>query len=187
MPTGSCLNPLYDEMTMSDWPREVHAELRTALVRQVGYVPDAGLSDLIGRCRADADMVAVGLTTEEEGVGLAIGAWLGGDRTVLLMQSSGIGNCINAFAALRICRVPLLLVVSMRGDWGETNPWQVPMGQTAEQHLETAGIVVHRADVGGDVAPTVKAGAQMAFESHEAVAILISQRVLGAKLFVDKL
>lgn len=174
-------------MAMTDWPREVHAELRAASVRQVGYVPDAGLSDLIAHCRADSDMVGVGLTTEEEGVGLAIGAWLGGDRTALLMQSSGVGNCINAFAALQVCRVPLLLVVTMRGDWGETNPWQVPMGQTAEQHLETAGIVVHRADVGDDVAPIVKAAAQMAFESLEAVAILISQRVLGAKLFVGKL
>ena len=173
-------------MTVTDWSSEVHAALRAASVRQLGYVPDAGLARLIAHCRNDARIVDVCLTTEQEGVGMAIGAWLGGDRTALLMQSSGVGNCINAFTALRVCRVPLLLVVTMRGEWGETNPWQVPMGQNAAAHLRSAGLIVHGADAADDVAPTVAAAAQMAFESLEAVAVLIAQRVVGAKRFVDE-
>jgi hypothetical protein len=68
------------------------------------------------------------LTTEEEGIALAAGAWLGGQRAVLLMQSSGVGNCINMLSLPVNCRMPFLTLVTMRGEWGEFNPWQVPMG-----------------------------------------------------------
>ena len=81
-----------------DWPAEVHCELAAAGVRVVGYVPDAGHKRLIELCRADRKMRAVPLTTEEEGIGLACGAWLGGERSVLLMQSSGVGNLINVLS-----------------------------------------------------------------------------------------
>ena len=106
--------------------------------------------------RATPHITEVLLASEEEGVGLAIGAWLGGERTALLMQSSGVGNCINAFAALRTCGVPLLMIVTMRGEWGETNPWQVPMGQTAKRHLETANVITHAVSAADEVAPTVR-------------------------------
>ena len=172
-------------MNTDDWPSRVHEALQTASISQIGFVPDAGLSQLIKHCQGDPTISDVLLTSEEEGVGLAIGAWLGGDRTALLMQSSGVGNCINAFAALRSCRVPLLMIITMRGEWGETNPWQIPLGQTAQRHLETAGVVTHAVRAASDVAPTVAAAAQMAFESVAAVADLISQRVIGAKLFED--
>ncbi len=95
----------------------------------MGYVPDAGHKRLIELCQADARMRSVVLSTEEEGIGLAAGAWLGGQRSVLLMQSSGVGNIINALAMVRECRFPLLVLVTMRGENGEFNPWQVPMGQ----------------------------------------------------------
>jgi len=169
--------------TLVDWPARVHATLQAAAVRQVGFVPDAGLTELIEHCQTDPGISDVLLATEEEGVALAIGAWLGGDRAALLMQSSGVGNCINAFAALRTCRVPLLMIVTMRGDWGETNPWQIPLGQSAQRHLELADIITHKVSAVEDVAPAVGAATQMAFESSEAVAVLISQRVIGAKTF----
>ncbi|MDA0261869.1 MAG: thiamine pyrophosphate-binding protein [Proteobacteria bacterium] len=166
-----------------DWPSKVHDALQTAGIRQVGFVPDAGLKELIEHCQRDKAMTDVLLATEEEGIGLAIGCWLGGERPALLMQSSGVGNCINAFAALRTCRVPLLVIVTMRGEWGETNPWQIPMGQTAADHLKLAGIAVHEVLAAESIAPTVAAAAQMAFSSNEGVAVLISQRVIGAKTF----
>ena len=172
-------------MPINDWPWRVHATLQAAAVRQVGFVPDAGLTELIEHCQNDPTIADVLLATEEEGVGLAIGAWLGGDRTALMMQSSGVGNCINAFAALRTCRVPLLVIVTMRGDWGETNPWQIPLGQSAQRHLELADIITHKVNAADEVAPVVGAAAQMAFESNAAVAVLISQRVIGAKAFDD--
>src|SRR6266849_11027116 len=112
-----------------DGPHEVHHELAAAGVRLVGYVPDAGHKRLIELCQADAAMRAVVLSTEEEGIGLAAGAWLGGEKSVLLMQSSGVGNVINAAGLLKTCRLPLVMIVTMRGEAGEFNSWQVPMGQ----------------------------------------------------------
>ncbi|MGB8017408.1 MAG: thiamine pyrophosphate-binding protein, partial [Pseudolabrys sp.] len=78
-----------------DWPDRLFETLKRGGIRQVAYVPDAGHARLIDRCRADDEIRDVALTTEEEGVALAAGAWLGGDRAALLMQSSGVGNCIN--------------------------------------------------------------------------------------------
>jgi len=104
------------------WPDLIHRVLRGQRVRQVAYVPDFGHARLIDLVRADRQMRAVSLTTEEEGVALALGAWLGGERSVLLLQSSGVGNCINMLGIINECRVPLLMLVTMRGEWGEFNP-----------------------------------------------------------------
>ncbi len=171
--------------TAIDWPGDVFRALKAAAVRQVGYVPDAGHTRLIELCQADDTMVAVPLTTEEEGVALLAGAWLGGARGVLLMQSSGVGNCINMLSLTRTCRFPLLTLVTMRGQWGEYNPWQLPMGQTAGPALEFAGVIVERADDPARLGETVAAAATMAFESQAAVAILLAQRLIGAKAFED--
>src|SRR5216110_3668915 len=119
-----------------DWPQEVHRALSVAQVRVVGYVPDAGHSRLIELCQGDRKMLSVALTTEEEGIGLAAGAWLGGQRSVLLMQSSGVGNCVNMLSLIRACRFPMLMLVTMRGEWEEFNPWQVPMGSIVEPTLK---------------------------------------------------
>ena len=168
-----------------DWPAEIHAALKSAEVRQVGYVPDAGHAQLIKRCAADAAMRMVPLTTEEEGIGLAAGAWLGGERAVLLMQSSGVGNCINALAMIETCGFPFLALVTMRGEFGEFNPWQVPMGQATPQVLEAASVIVHRVDEPARVGETVAGAARLAFMSCRAVAVLLSQRLVGAKSFAE--
>ena len=118
-----------------NWPDAIFDTLKSGRIVQVGYVPDAGHARLIERCRADPGIRDVVLTTEEEGVALAAGAWLGGQRAALLMQSSGVGNCINMLSLPRNCRFPLLMLVTMRGEWGEFNPWQVPMGSTTEAAL----------------------------------------------------
>src|SRR3954447_1162656 len=101
-----------------DWPAQVHGELAAAGVRIAGYVPDAGHKRLIELCQADRKMRAAVLTTEEEGIGLAAGAWLGGVKSVLLMQSSGVGNVINAIGMMKECRFPLVTLVTMRGQQG---------------------------------------------------------------------
>jgi sulfopyruvate decarboxylase alpha subunit len=165
------------------WPDEVFRELSDARVRQVAYVPDAGLSRLIELCDSDATMRTISLTTEEEGVAMLAGAWLGGQRGVLLLQSSGVGNCINMLAVIQECRMPLLALVTMRGEWGEFNPWQLPMGQSTATALEAAGVHVYRADAASDVALTVRGAAMLAFQSTRAAAVLIGQRVVGAKSF----
>ena len=165
------------------WPDDIHSVLVNMGVKQVGYVPDSGHARLIDLVRADRSMRAVLLTTEEEGVALAVGAWLGGERSALLMQSSGAGNCINMLGMVNECRVPLLALVTMRGHWGEFNPWQVPMSRATVPSLEAIGVVVHTVDRSAEVGDAVAAAARLAFNTCRMVAVLISQRVVGAKQF----
>jgi sulfopyruvate decarboxylase alpha subunit len=167
----------------ASWPEELHQILRDQNIRQVAYVPDSGHARLIDLARADRHMRAVPLTTEEEGVALAAGAWLGGEKSVLLLQSSGVGNCINMLGTVDECRVPLLMLVTMRGQWGEFNPWQVPMAQGTAPALSGMGVVVRTVDDAQDVAATVEAAARLAFNTSRAVAVLIGQRVIGTKEF----
>jgi sulfopyruvate decarboxylase alpha subunit len=164
------------------WPEEVHRELAAAGVRIVGYVPDAGHKRLIELCQSEKSMRAVVLSTEEEGVGLAAGAWLGGEKSVLLMQSSGVGNLINVLGMVRVCRFPLVMIVTMRGEQGEFNPWQVPMGRATPQVLEAMGVSVRRASDAKEVAPLVAE----AFRREQAMAVLVSQSVIGIKSFQEQ-
>ena len=168
------------------WPEEIHRELSAAGVRVVGYVPDAGHKRLIELCQADKKMRAVVLTTEEEGIGLAAGAWLGGQKSVLLMQSSGVGNVVNVLGMVRECRFPLVTLVTMRGEQGEFNPWQVPMGQAVRPVLEAMGTGVHAPSTADDIVPTVNAALRLAYNSYASVAVLIPQRVIGIKSFQEQ-
>ncbi len=166
-----------------DWARDVHHALRAHEVRQVSTVPDAGLTRLLELCGADRAMRLVTLTSEEEGIGLAAGAWLGGARSALLLQSSGVGNCINALSLPALCGVPLLMIVTMRGEWGEFNPWQVPMGQAVRPTLQAMGVktlAVERAEEAGEA---VDAAATLAYSGGLQVAVLLTQRLIGAKRF----
>jgi len=168
------------------WPDQIYKELSAAAVRVVGYVPDAGHKRLIELCQADKKMRAVVLSTEEEGIGLAAGAWLGGQKSVLLMQSSGVGNVVNVLGMVRECRFPLVTLVTMRGEQGEFNPWQVPMGQATRTVFEAMGTVVHAPATEAEIVPTVNAALRLAYNSYASVAVLIPQRVIGIKSFQDQ-
>ena len=170
--------------TSPSWPEDIFEILQRFDVRQVTYVPDAGHSQLIERVLAEPSMRAVPLTTEEEGIALLAGAWAGGQRGVMLMQSSGVGNCINMFSLTQIFRFPFLTLVTMRGEWGEFNPWQVPMGSTTPSVLELSGIKVLRASHPGEVRDVVEAAAGQAYNACTPSAVLLSQRLIGAKVFV---
>jgi len=167
-----------------DWRDEIFAALKAADIRQVGYVPDAGHARLIELCRADPDVRTVSLTTEEEGIALAAGAWLGGQRCALLMQSSGVGNCINMLSLPKACRFPLTMLVTMRGEWAEFNPWQVAMGSKTQAALELMDVLVYRAEQADDVAETVTAALDIAFNGSLVTAVLLAQRLIGAKQWV---
>jgi sulfopyruvate decarboxylase alpha subunit len=166
-----------------EWPDQIYRAFGESSIRQVAYVPDAGHTRLIELCHADPALNTISLTTEEEGIAMLAGGWLGGARGVLLMQSSGVGNCVNMLSLVHECRFPLLMVVTMRGEWGETNPWQVPMGQSTPTVLERTGVIVYHVDDAAHVAATVAAGAQLAFTSNRAVAVLLGQQLIGAKQF----
>jgi sulfopyruvate decarboxylase alpha subunit len=166
---------------MTDWPDEMFRALKAADVRQVVYVPDAGHTQLIDKCLYDNTIRTVPLTSEQEGVAVLAGAWLGGEAGALLMQSSGAGNIINMLSIANECRFPLLMLVTMRGEWGEFNPWQVPMGQATEKALQAAGVIVHHVDDPDRVGETVAAATKLAFGAGRMVAVLIGQRIIGFK------
>lgn len=169
------------EKKNASWPLDIYEMFKKLGIRQVAYVPDAGHTQLIKSCHADRNISTVSLTTEEEGVAMLAGSWLGGERGALLMQSSGAGNCINMLGIIQECRFPLLMLVTMRGEWGEFNPWQLPMGQSTADILGRAGSVVQHVDDAARVGETVFAAGQMAFSTGRAVAVLIGQRVVGFK------
>jgi sulfopyruvate decarboxylase alpha subunit len=171
---------------MTAWQESLFAVLKTGGIRLVTYVPDAGHSHLISRAHQDDTMRAVVLTTEEEGVAFACGAALGGERSVMLMQSSGVGNCVNMFSLLSAGRFPFLTIVTMRGEWAEFNPWQIPMSKATESVLEAMGITVYRVTDPNDVAGTVEAAMHFAFDSDQAVAVLLSQRLIGRKQWTSE-
>lgn len=166
-----------------DWRSGVFDALKENDVRQMAYVPDAGHASLIRACHADADVDCTVLTTEEEGVALLAGADLGGQRGVMLMQSSGVGNCVNMFSLLQSCGFPFVTLVTMRGEWAEFNPWQIPMGQATEETFRRSGFIVYRADTGEDAAAMTASATRLAYDSNCAVAVLLSQRLIGAKAF----
>jgi sulfopyruvate decarboxylase alpha subunit len=169
--------------TAASWPEEIFSTLQRFEVRQVPYVPDAGHSQLIERVLGEPSMRGVALTTEEEGVAQLAGAWAGGQRGALLMQSSGVGNCINMLSLVQIFRLPFFTLVTMRGEWGEFNPWQVPMGSSTQAVLELSGIKVLRASHPAEVREVVEAGASQAYNACTPTAVLLSQRLIGAKVF----
>ena len=169
--------------TVPGWQEELYDLLRRNGVTQFAYVPDAGHRVLIDRSIEDADAHAISLTTEEEGVALLAGADLGGARGVLLMQSSGVGNCINMLSLIKGGRFPFVTLISMRGDFGEGNPWQYPMGQATPAVLEAMGVICLRVERREDVIPTASAALTMVFKSGQSVAVLLSQKLIGAKAF----
>ncbi len=169
--------------TELSWQERVYRVLREHGVTQFPYVPDAGHRFLIEAATADPSVHAIPCTTEEEGVGIVAGAHLGGETGVLLMQSSGVGNTINFLSLIQHCSFPFLTLVTMRGDFGEQNPWQFAMGQAVEPTLNAMGLITLRADDPEQAVSTVEAALGMTQVGGRSVAVLFGQRLLGAKKF----
>lgn len=163
------------------WQQSVFRILKGADIRQVAYLPDAGHAHTIRQAKDDPEILDIVLTSEEEGVALACGAWLGGDRAVLLIQSSGVGNCVNMFSLLESCRFPFLLIVTMRGEYAEFNPWQGPMGRATRGALELMGITVLRIDEPEEVEEVMSAAVDSVFLAGERIAVLLGQKMIGRK------
>ena len=168
---------------VQSWQDELYDHLRGMGVTLFVYVPDAGHKVLINRSLADPDAVSVPLTTEAEGVPMLAGHHLGGGRGVLLMQSSGVGNCVNQFSLIQIGRFPFVTIVTMRGEFGEQNAWQLPMGQGVRPVMEAMGMCCMAVERADEVIPTATAAINMAYRSNAGVGMLLGQRLLGAKAF----
>ena len=169
-----------------DWHDQIFETLQDHDVKQVYHVPDAGHGRLIQACQKSNSMRTLALTTEEEGIPLAAGAWLGGQRSVLLMQSSGVGNTINLMGLTKTLRFPFLTLITMRGEPGEFNSWQYPMGQGTPKVLEAMGVLVLSVDKADEVKETVDHAARSAFNGGQAVAVLLRQKLIGIKTFGKK-
>jgi len=165
----------------TSWQDKIFTLLQSFDIKHLVHVPDAGHATCIEMADADPAINSVVLTTEEEGIGYLCGAWLGGERGVLLMQSSGVGNCINTLGLQSNTGFPLLMLITMRGEWAEFNPWQNPMGQATAKVLEAMGVMIWRADQPDDVEPMIKGAAAMAFNGERACAVLLGQRLIGEK------
>lgn len=169
-----------------DWSAEILREMKAREINTLCTIPDGGLTRLLNLVSEDQAMRLITLSTEEEGMGVVTGHWLGGKRAMIAMQSSGVGNCINALGYPGVMRVPCLMLVTMRGQWGEFNPWQVSMGQATRPVLEAVGVKCFPVDDPGEIGETFAAAADFAFNSRLSVAVLVSQRVIGAKGFGQK-
>ena len=166
-----------------DWSRRVFDLLVEAGVSLFAYVPDAGNRALVDLADTHNDTRAVLLSSEQEGIALAAGADLVGARAVVCMQSSGVGNCPNMLSIVQGGRFPMLLIVTMRGDYGEMNPWQYPMGQAVGPVLDAMGVVTYRVEDAGDLEPAARAAIDAAWRGGQGVALVLSQKFLGAKPF----
>ena len=166
-----------------DWSSDVYAAMQARDIATVCTIPDGGLTRLLQTCEADPATRVITLTTEEEGIGIATGLWLGGARAMIAMQSSGVGNCMNALGMPSVMRAPCLMLVTMRGQWGEFNPWQVPAGRAVPKLLDTMGVNVFAVDRAEEVGETFEAAADLAFNGGLSSAVLVSQRIIGAKGF----
>ena len=159
-------NPLTRDLS-TDWPHAVFDALKEAGVWQMSYVPDAGHATLIERFTGDPQMTVNVLTTEEEGIAIAAGSWLGGVAQRAADAVVGRRQLHQHAVAPGASRMPLLMLVTMRGEWGEFNPWQVPMGRATAPALEAIGVTVQRVETRADAAGCVAAAATMAFDADQ--------------------
>lgn len=165
-----------------EWSQVLFRMLKDAGVELFTYIPDAGNARLAELAEEDNATRLVLLTTEEEGVAMAAGADLVGKRSILMMQSSGVGNCPN-FLSFASAGFPVLMMVSMRGDYGEQNPWQYPMGHAAEPILQAMGVLTFKVERRDELEGAATAAINAAFRGNKGAALILSQKFLGAKAF----
>jgi sulfopyruvate decarboxylase alpha subunit len=172
-----------DDHPYAEWSGVMFGILRDAGVKLFTHVPDAGNDRLIALADAGNDTRALLLTTEEEGVAICAGADLVGERAVLCMQSSGLGNCPNFLSLVKGARFPLLMMITMRGDYGEQNPWQYPMGEAVEPLLQTMGVLIFKVEERDDLEKATTAALNASGNGAQSAAIVLGQKFLGAKGF----
>ncbi len=166
-----------------EWSQVLFRQFKDAGVDLFTYIPDAGNARLAELAEEDNETRLVLLTTEEEGVAMAAGADLVGKKSVLMMQSSGVGNCPNYLSFSKGGNFPCLMMVSMRGNYGEQNPWQYPMGQAVDKIFEAMGVMVFHVDRRDELEAAAQAAINAAFRNNQGAALILTQKFLGAKAF----
>lgn len=163
------------------WQLAIADTLAARGVTVAAYVPDTRLQGILSRL-ADNGVRLRSLTREEECVGYAAGQRIAGKRPVVLMQSSGLGNALNAIGSLAVpYRLGLPLVVSMRGTFGEANPSQVPLGRAASQLLSALGIQAFSLRTASEAAQATAGALTLAFEAGECAALMLEAELGGGR------
>lgn len=164
------------------WQDPVVPTLKAAGVRLFAYVPDKPLAPIIDALWNDPEVEVVGASREEEALAIASGAYLAGTMSCVMMQVSGLGNCINALASLNIPQtIPVLLFITERGGLGEFNCSQVPMGRAARPILDALGIQSWYVEKEEDVEPVLAGAVPLCMASRVPVAVIFAQRMTGGE------
>jgi sulfopyruvate decarboxylase alpha subunit len=164
------------------WAQRIVALLKTYHVRFLSYVPDAIGEQILQVAREDGFFDILPLAREEEGVGVVAGQYVGGARGAVLMPTSGVGNAINALASLAIpYQIPLPLFIGMRGDLGDFNPAQVPMGQALRPIFEALRIPTYVLTRPDEIGTVVDGALKLTYALELPVALLISTQLAGWK------
>ncbi len=171
---------------MSDetWHSIIHATLKAHDVKLVPYVPDNVLRPLIERIHADPFFTAFACTREEEAVGIASGAWMGGMKSIVLMQTSGFATLANVLASLPVpFQIPVLLLVSERGTLGEFNIGQALVARTMRPVLDSIAMEHHTLRRLDEVEFTVDRTIRQAVATQQPACLILSPLLTGGKAF----
>jgi sulfopyruvate decarboxylase alpha subunit len=166
----------------ASWQLAILEALRANRMDTVIHVPDLVLADLIRMIEQDAAVTVYAPAKEEEGIGIACGAYLGGRRAVVLMQNSGMGNVVNALASMALpYQIPFLILISQRGELNEFNAAQVGMAQVLRPMLGALGVPHFTLEQLNEVRPTLDGATALAFSTERPVAIILSPLLTGGK------
>ena len=164
---------------MVPWANGVCSGVHAAGSRDVVYVPDNPLSHVLRDFEARfRDVRLILAMREEEAFGIAAGLYLGGRKPTVMLQSSGLGNSLNAITSLLLpYRIPVLIVVSMRGDEGEWNRAQEPMGRAVRSIFDAIAVSHVTVEAADAVAGVIRTTGVNAFETRLPAACLLSRRL----------
>ncbi len=164
------------------WAKEMVGVLKSYNVRFICYVPDAKGEKILEVAREDDFFEILPLAREEEGIGVVCGQAVGGERGVVLMPTAGFGNSINALASLAIpYKFSLPMIIGVRGDLGEFNQAQIPMGQALSAILDSLRIPTFRLTREEDAAKMTEGALRVSYANESPVAILVTNEMAGWK------
>lgn len=163
----------------SESSRVIYDALKACDVRLVSALPETWLVHLIRMAEDDPDMTLVRLAKEEEGVGISAGAYLAGTKSAMLMQNHGFLAAINGIVSCaQLYRIPLLMLISQRGDFGERDPWQTEGGLVTVPLLQALRIPFDRLDQREHVAHRIRKAQTLAHSSNRPVALLLERDLM---------
>lgn len=166
------------------WHDIVQTVLKRHNVDLVTYVPDNVLRPLIDVVHADPFFTAFACAREEEAVGITAGAWMGGRRGILLMQTSGFATLANVLASLSVpFQIPTLMMVSERGTLGEFNIGQSMVARTMRPVLDALAIETHTMTRLDEVEFIIDRSITQAVATLAPVCFILSPLLTGGKVF----